>query len=250
MPVVARAGRRVHVQELGSGPPIVMIHGLLIGSIASWFFTAAPQLSQTHRVRMYDLRGHGRSEPATSGFDTGTLVADLAAVVDDLDGTLDLVGHSWGGLVALRFALAHPTRVRRLAIVEAPLPPASALAIADFMTRPREQMLEALPAPLRAAVASGRRQAERLVASLEALALRSTLIADVRAEPDLTDEQLARITAPTLVAYGDQSACAPAGERLARALPAARHVVLAGGHFLHLDARAELTAALAEHLDG
>jgi pimeloyl-ACP methyl ester carboxylesterase len=250
MPVVARAGRRVHVQELGDGPPIVMIHGLLIGSIASWYFTAAPQLAQSHRVRMYDLRGHGRSEAARSGFDTHTLVADLAALVEDLDGPIDVVGHSWGGLVALRYALAEPARVRRLAIVEAPLPPASALDIADFMTKPREQMLEALPAPLRVAVASGRRQAERLVASLQALALDSTLLADVRAEPDLTDAELARITAPTLVAYGDQSACLPGGERLARALPAARHIVLPGGHFLHLDARAELAAALVEHLHG
>ena len=250
MPLVERAGRRVNVQELGVGPAVVMIHGLLIGSVASWYFTAAPVLARTHRVRMYDLRGHGRSEPAASGFDTRTLVADLAALVDDLAGPIDVVGHSWGGLVALRFALAHPARVRRLAIVEAPLPPASALGIAEFMTRPREQMLDALPAPLREAVAAGRRQAARLVASLEALALRSTLLADVRAEPDFDDGELARIAAPTLLAYGDQSACAPAGERLARALPDARRIVLPGGHFLHLDARAPLAAALVEHLDG
>jgi pimeloyl-ACP methyl ester carboxylesterase len=227
-----------------------MIHGLLIGSIASWFFTAAPVLARTRRVRMYDLRGHGRSEPAADGFDTRTLAADLVALVDDLAGPIDVVGHSWGGLVALRFALAHPTRVRKLAIVEAPLPPASALEIAEFMTRPREQMLEALPAPLREAVAGGRRQAARLVASLEALAFRSTLLADVRAEPDFDDSELARIGVPTLLAYGDRSACAPAGERLARVLPNANGLVLPGGHFLHLDARARLAAALAEHLDG
>jgi pimeloyl-ACP methyl ester carboxylesterase len=153
-------------------------------------------------------------------------------------------------LVALRFALDHPARVRRLALVEAPLPPASALEIADFMAKPREQMLDALPAPLRAAVASGRRQAARLVASLEALAFHSTLLSDVRGEPDFSDADLARMHVPTLLLYGDRSACAPAGERLARALPDARHVVLAGGHFLHLDAREPLAAALAEHLDG
>ncbi|HTR50316.1 MAG TPA: alpha/beta hydrolase [Kofleriaceae bacterium] len=251
MPIVAAAGRATHVQELGAGPAVVMIHGLLIGSLASWYFTAAPQLARGHRVRVYDLRGHGRSERAASGYDTRTLAGDLDAVTADLREPFDLVGHSWGGLVALRYAIEHPARVRRLAIVEAPLPPSSALQMASFLADDGQlpaRLLDALPAPLREAVASGRRQAERLMKSLELLVLESSLLADVRNEPDLADAELARVGTPALLLYGDSSACAPGGERLARALPAARHVVLPGGHYLHLDARDALARELEEFL--
>ena len=69
MSVVTARDLAFHVQELGSGPPVVMLHGLLVGSLASWYFTAAPALASRHRVRMYDLRGHGRSAPARTGYD-------------------------------------------------------------------------------------------------------------------------------------------------------------------------------------
>jgi pimeloyl-ACP methyl ester carboxylesterase len=251
MPVVAIAGRDVHVQELGrTGGAVVMVHGLVIGSLASWYFTAAPRLARTHRVRMYDLRGHGKSAAAATGYDTATLAADLAAVTADLAEPFDVVGHSWGGLVALAFARAHPARVRRLAVVEAPLPPSRALELASFVTADDalpQRLLDALPASLREAVAGGSRQAQRLLAAVDALVHRSSLLADVRAEPDVSAEALAAIHAPTLLAYGTTSACAPAGARLAAAMPAARLVTLPGGHYLHLDAKDALAEAIAEH---
>jgi len=248
MPLVTANGLAFHVQEIGAGPPVVMIHGLLIGSLASWYFTAAPALARRHRVRVYDLRGHGRSERATSGYDIRTMTADLAALVADLDGPIDVVGHSWGGLVALRFAIDHPARVRRLAIVEAPLPPSTAVEMTAFLNAEPARWLDALPAPLRDAAASGRRQADRLIKSLEFLILESSLLDDLRAEADIPDDALARIRCPTLVAYGDSSACLSAGKRIAAAIPGAKLAILPGGHYIHLDARAELTAALEAHL--
>ena len=250
MPLVAARGLEFHVQDLGAGPPVVMVHGLLIGSLASWYFTAAPHLAKHHRVRVWDLRGHGRSARAAVGYDTRTLAAEQAEIAADLPGPLDLVGHSWGALVALRCALAHPERVRRLAIVEAPLPPSRAAEITGFVQATPAEMIAALPEALRDAALGGRRQAQRLVASLAYLVGQTSLLAELRAEPDLDDAELAGMRAPTLLAYGDRSACLPAGERLARALPEARLVVLPGGHYLHLDARAQLSDALAEHLHG
>lgn len=244
-------GVQLHVQDLGAGPPVVMVHGLLVGSLASWYFTAAPALAKRHHVRLYDLRGHGRSDRARTGYDVATLAGELAAVAAALPSPIDVVGHSWGGLVALRFALDHPDRVRRVAVVEAPLPPAGASQLAGFLdgaTTP-EALLDALPAPLRAAVATGKRQAARLLQALAFHAFESTLLRDVRAEPDLDDAALARLHAPLLAIYGDASACRAGGERLARVVPHATLRVLSGGHYLHLDAPAALTAALDAFLE-
>jgi len=247
MPIVNANGIGLHVQEIGAGPPVVMVHGLLIGSLASWYFTAAPALAKDHRVRVYDLRGHGRSERAKTGYDVRTLAADLAALTSDL-GVVDVVGHSWGARVARRVALDHPARVRRLVLVEAPLPPSSTVEMSAFLEADPARWLDALPPQLREAAESGRRQAKRLIESLGFLILESSLLADLRAEPDIDDAELERLRIPVLLAYGDRSSCLAAGRRLERVIAGSRLAVLHGGHYLHLDARAELTAELEAHL--
>jgi pimeloyl-ACP methyl ester carboxylesterase len=240
--VVVANGIEHHVQDLGAGSPVVMLHGLLIGSLASWYFTSAPALAKTHRVRVYDLRGHGRSALAATGYDVRTLAGDLGVLAGDAP--VDLVGHSWGALVALRFAIDHPERVRRLVLVEAPLPPSSVSEMDAFVTG--GDLGSALPAQMNIA---GRR-GERLVRALARLVRETSLVADLRAERDPDPAELARVRAPTLVVTGDRSSCAPGGERLAREIPGARLLVLPGGHYVHLDARDALTAAIVEHLDG
>lgn len=250
MSFVDANGLRFHTTTLGAGPPVVMLHGLLIGSLASWYFTAAPALSRTHAVHLYDLRGHGKSERPATGYDTATQARDLAALTADLPDGFDLVGHSYGALIALAFARAHPTRVRRLALVEAPLPPSSFADEHGFLAAGPDHLVAALPPALRDAIAGGRRQAAKLLAALSALAYDTTLLADLRAEPDLGPPELAAVTAPTLCVYGDRSSCRAGGERLAAALPDARLAIVPGGHYLHLDAKDALTALLVEHLDG
>jgi pimeloyl-ACP methyl ester carboxylesterase len=245
VPTVTANGVATHVQELGAGSPVVMTHGLIIGSLASWYFTAGPELAREHRVRMYDLRGHGRSARPQAGYDTTTLACDLDALTQDLP-KFDLVGHSWGGLVALRFALAHPDRVRRLAIVEAPVPPSTAIDLLGPDITP-EGLVAALPESLRTAVASGRRQAQRLLETVVGLVRDTSLLADVRREPT---PDASRLTIPTMLAYGDRSSCLAGGRVLAAHMPHATFYVLRGGHYLHLDARADLSRALGDHLRG
>jgi len=99
-------------------------------------------------------------------------------------------------------------------------------------------------------VARGGRQARRLLDALGFLATETTLLADVRAEPDLVDAELARLDRPVHLFYGDRSPCLPAGQRLAAAFPDASLTVLPGGHYLHLDATDALTRHLVEVCGG
>ena len=58
MPQVTANGLAFHVQELGAGRPVVMVHGLLVGSLASWYFTAAPALARAGAQHLVLPGGH------------------------------------------------------------------------------------------------------------------------------------------------------------------------------------------------
>lgn len=252
MSVVDIGGLALHVVTLGDGTdrPVVMLHGLLLGNLTTWYFTAAPALAKHRPVVLYDLRGHGRSVRPDSGYDVATMASDLLALLDTLGhtGPVDLVGHSFGGLVALHVARTAPERVGRLALVDTPLPPTAPAEIATFVHQSPEAMLEALPPALQEAVAGGRRQARRLLGHLVGLATETTLLADLAAVAVIPEDALRAVRAPTLLIYGDASSCRTSGEQLAATLPDARLVVLHGGHYLHLDDAAGVTAALVEFL--
>ncbi len=250
MPIVIRNAIKLHVQDLGSGSPVVMLHGLLVGSLATWYFTCAPSLARKHRVVLYDLRGHGMSERTPSGYDVQTMTEDLRAIVDACtSGPVSLVGHSFGALVALRFALDTPGRVAKLALVDAPLPPSQFNEFNAFLERPVDQMLDALPVVLRDALERRGRQARRFLESMIFLSQHSSLFADLRAEPDIADDVLAEIACPTLAVYGSSSSCRPVGDRLMRVVPSLQLVQLDGGHFLPLEVPGPLTDVLERFLD-
>lgn len=251
MPVVQQNGLSFHTQALGAGPPAVMLHGLLIGSMTTWYFGAAPRLARSHRVLLYDLRGHGKSARAHRGYDLATMVRDLDALLANFTGEpATLVGHSYGALTALRFAMLHPERVARLVLVEAPLPPLRLPELDHLLRRPRGEMASALPEELRRALQRGGRQALRLVDQLAFLAAESSLLADLDAEPEIGDAELAALACPLLAIYGHGSSCRPAGDRLRRLVPGAQLVLLPGGHFLPTEAAEALTHEIVRFCAG
>ncbi|HVC70214.1 MAG TPA: alpha/beta hydrolase [Acidimicrobiales bacterium] len=109
-------GGRIHVVERGQGPPLVLLHGIMLSS-ALWVHQLR-DLADHHRVIAVDLRGHGQSLPGSTGSGIPILAADVRAVFEAL-GVHDavVVGHSMGGMVALQLALDLPVaeRNRRLA---------------------------------------------------------------------------------------------------------------------------------------
>jgi pimeloyl-ACP methyl ester carboxylesterase len=102
----------------GSGPPLVLVHGL--GGAATNWTELAPRLTERHRLLVPDLPGHGGSSalPAVSGLEP---YADRVALVAEREGMLPapVVGHSLGGMVVLRFALRRPGDVEALVLAGA-----------------------------------------------------------------------------------------------------------------------------------
>lgn len=115
------AETRFLVREHGSGDgtPVVLLHG--VPETSSAWHEIAPGLAAGRRVLCPDLPGLGGS--AYSGpFDVASVVAQLMALLDQLapGQRLDLVGHDWGGSLALAMVAAHPDRFRSLVVVNAP----------------------------------------------------------------------------------------------------------------------------------
>jgi len=250
MQIATDDGVRLHVQEIGEGAPVILLHGLLLGNMTTWYWTAAPELARRHRVILFDLRGHGLSERVPSGYGVEQMARDLEAVVDRLThGPVDLIGHSYGAAVALTFALRHPGRVRKLALVDAPLPPSRLAELDAFCRLGPDEMLRALPRELVRALTGDGRRARRFVDAMRFLAQESSLLDDLRRAEDVPDDALRAIDCRVLAVYGTESSCRPVGARLARLVAGAQHVELAGGHFLPLQSPGPLTDVLARFID-
>lgn len=107
----------LHATLTGAGPlTVVLTHGLAAGE-AIWA-KQVEALAPGHRVLTWDLRGHGRSAPDPGPCAIADLAADLRAVLDRAGVARAVVlGHSAGGVVAMRFALDHPERTAGLVLV-------------------------------------------------------------------------------------------------------------------------------------
>jgi pimeloyl-ACP methyl ester carboxylesterase len=117
---VAVRGMEMELEDAGSGErPFVLVHGFT-GSRDD-FREHVPELARAGRTIALDQRGHGGSTNTgrEADYTLDGLVADLAAAFDALElARVDLLGHSLGGMVALRFALAHPERVASLVLMD------------------------------------------------------------------------------------------------------------------------------------
>jgi pimeloyl-ACP methyl ester carboxylesterase len=114
--------RGTRVRGLVGGPAgasaVVLLHGLG-GSASNWAFVA-PELARRRRVLVLDLPGHGRSAPLPAAPGLGSYADAVAAVVEQEQlGRVDLVGHSFGGLVSIRLAVRRPELVRRVVLAAA-----------------------------------------------------------------------------------------------------------------------------------
>ncbi len=114
-------GARLHYVVGGEGEPLVLVHGW--GSTWYMWRKVMPQLAERYTVIAPDLPGLGDSDVPETGYDKATTAERIRALVQGLGyDEIHLVGHDIGLMIAYAYAAAHPDEVRRLALVEAPIP--------------------------------------------------------------------------------------------------------------------------------
>jgi pimeloyl-ACP methyl ester carboxylesterase len=264
-------GIEIAFESHGEGErPLVLVHGFT--GFRQDFATQLPELARHGRVLALDLRGHGesgRGEPAHYAFDA--LVADLLGFLDALGiERADVLGHSMGGMLALRAALGAPQRIASLVLMSTSARPLgfidrAQLALAGRVAR--EAGMPALAQILRARAAgdAARSEADRRievewgeerfwawrtarVAAMDPAAYEP--LATALAEQEDLTARLAEIACPASVLVGelDQEFRAPS-DALARHLPGARlHVLPRAGHQPQHEAPEAWRAAVLEHL--
>jgi pimeloyl-ACP methyl ester carboxylesterase len=249
---VTARGVRFHVQRLGAAsggrPAVVFLHGLVMDNLSSFYFTLANPAAQIAEVILYDLRGHGRSERPPSGYGLADMALDLEALLDALSlREVVLVGNSFGGLLALAFAAAHPDRARGVALIDGHLGE-------HGWTEKMAATLELEGEERDRRIASsfehwlGRhseKKSTRLAQRAAALVYETSLVRDLRASPALGEAELGRVRCPVLALYGESSDLRAEAERIARALPSALLRVFPGcSHSILWEATAEVREAV------
>jgi len=255
---------RLHVDLDGTGPALVLAHGL--GGSARNFGPQMRALKDRYRVIRYDARGHGRSDAPheASAYTPETFVGDMARVLDDAGERTAVVGGlSMGAGTALRFALAHPARVRGLVLCAFPAGAdnpegfaAKALRFAETIER------DGLEAAGDVYIWGPSTRLDRnavhfvqqgflehpphgLALTLRGVIAKQPAVAAMRGD-------LATVRVPTLIVVGSEDGPSRrASEALAEALPQARLVVVPGaGHVVNLQKPDEVGAAMHEFVDG
>ena len=269
---VALGGVEIAYREAGAGArPFVLVHGFT--GTGDDFADHLPALGRLGRTLVPDLRGHGASSHAAdaAGYTLEQLTDDLGGFLDALDvPACDLLGHSMGGMVALRFALAQPQRVHSLVCMNtaARMPRGLPRELFELGARvAREAGMEALLrivlAQLEAGI--GRSEADRRLqrewgderyrARLRARFGAMDGEAFARLGVAMLDQEsllprLGAVRVPTLVMVGAQDAAflEPADE-LARAIPGARRVTIEdAGHQPQLEAPERWIEEIRQHL--
>ena len=111
-------GRAVNYVEMGSGPPLLFVHGLS-GCWQNWLENIE-EFASDHRVIAVDLPGFGQSEMPAKEISITCYAEAIDELMEELDiETARIVGNSMGGFIGAELAIQHPERVERLVLVAA-----------------------------------------------------------------------------------------------------------------------------------
>jgi pimeloyl-ACP methyl ester carboxylesterase len=243
MAEVLANGVRFHVQRLrparrapGALPQpldgliVVFLHGLVMDNLSSFYYTLGGAAAQAGaEAILYDLRGHGLSDRPPSGYTLEDSIADLGGILGALgvDVPVHLVGNSYGGMIALGTAIAHPERVAGLVLIEAHY-------AADGWRQQMGSFLRMVSRGLHDRELLQRltelwgRKFTRVARAADALIHGTSFAGDLLAAEPFSQETLRAITCPALALYGERSDLVERGRGLAAALPGCTLEILPG----------------------
>jgi len=270
---IALHGRRAVYRIAGSGPAVVLIHGMLNSS--SHWQSVAMNLAREHTVLVPDLIGHGDSAAPRGDYSLGAHAASIRDVMAAIGiDRASIVGHSLGGGVAMQFFYQFPQRVERLALISSGglgrevSPMLRTAALPGFST-----LLSATIRPrlLRAIAGAGRNLRERgmgggvylqaiarALRPLENAEARQAFLQTLRAVIDVrgqrvsaTDRLYLLETMPTLIVWGERDNTIPLahGQLAHEAIPHSFFRTLPdAAHFPHLEDPDGLSRLLREFI--
>jgi pimeloyl-ACP methyl ester carboxylesterase len=273
-------GKRVRVggiemeyEEHGSGDrPFVLVHGFT-GSRDDWK-EHLPSLGKRGRTLAVDQRGHGGTTNTgdAASYHIDQLTSDLAGFLDAVGAPhVDLLGHSMGGAVALRFVLAHPERVSSLILMDtlsetihsdahkflqigAKIAREQGMEALYRITRAGSERNEQTPKAVKRCIETmgadlywERARAKNLAMDPVAFDALGTALAHTKGVTD----RLGEIACPTTVIVGaEDTPFLKPSELMATRIPGARKVVIEGGaHCPQVEAPEKWIAAIDAHLD-
>lgn len=218
-------GMELYFEEHGQGEPLLLLHGFT-GCAGDWVHAGRDQLAREHRLIAPDARGHGRSSNPERTITHRQCALDTLALLDHLGiGRCKAIGMSMGGNTLLHMATLQPERVEAIVLVSATMyfPEQARRIMAASPVE--EQPPEAWEAMRRC----HRRGDEQILALWE----QQRAFKDSHDDMSFTPPSLARITARTLIVYGDRDPLYPVemAVEMYRAIPrSALWVVPGGGH--------------------
>lgn len=243
----AREGVSTYYEVHGEGRPLVLLHGGGM-TIDLTFGTLLPELAGGRQVVAAELQGHGHTADADRPFSVPALAGDVVALLDHLGlARADVFGFSLGGLVATELAVRYPARVDRAVLASTFFRPdgfhddvRDPALFATSTRMPTQQDFAAMRAAYEA-VAPDPKHFEDFMSRLSRM---------VTTFPGWTPEEIAGITAPTLVVVGDNDFTRLThADELRTLIPGARLAVLPATNHNDVPSRPELPPMLRRFLD-
>ena len=265
-PTISVDGLNVAYSDVGDGPPVLLLHGWPTSSYL--WREIGPALAREHRVIAPDLPGFGASsKPVGTRYSFGFFERTLDALADDLGlEEMGLVVHDLGGPVGVHWALTHPGRVSRLALLNTLLYPEFSPAVVEFVTTLLDPVRRAelvspagLTEVMRFGVTDPGSLSDETLAAVRAPfepqeARQALAEAGIGLAPNGFEEiaqGLPGLEIPVLCLYGAEDRILPdvaeTFARVKRDVPHAEIVPLPGmGHFLQEEAPDEVAARLVK----